>query len=212
MGAGRRRARTKVAEAERRAHDLARAHQRIGGTVDERTRWVVEGFAARDPADLSTGERATLRDDLLALAHGILTGADALAGQWALTGYSWSSGDPVLTDDDALRELWRQISKLATAHQGRVPLPQAETFLERRVRGGRYVRLELTHRAGVGLATTILYRVAELLSTCERLVECPECHRLFVARRRQERHPVCARRARDRRRPSRAKGSRATKR
>jgi hypothetical protein len=60
------------------------------------------------------------------------------------------------------------------------------------------------YRAG-DFAAALLHAVADLLIACERLRECPECSRLFLAVRRQERHVKCARKDRDARRPSRQK-------
>jgi hypothetical protein len=72
------------------------------------------------------------------------------------------------------------------------------------VSGGPYLHLA-RRRSLEGLADQVVMAAARLLEACDRLRVCPECDRIFVARRRQERHPDCARRARDSRRHSRQK-------
>jgi hypothetical protein len=192
------------AEQERRYRDWDLARQRIGTTTETRCRWLLEEFVARDPATLSTGELATLRDNLLALIGlGGPMDKDARPPQVAgHVGGDVDFDDPVLVDDAALRALWEAVGRLAQAHRTEAPLPGAEETLARASYGRGYVRLH-RRRQLKGLTDFVILEAASLLAACERLRECPECHLLFVARRRQERHPKCARQARDRRRPSR---------
>jgi hypothetical protein len=196
---------------ERRQRDVELAHQRIGATVDERCTWLLDDFAPRDPDTLSSGERALAWDALFALAEGVRDSAGRLPEDLQ---YSYRApGEPL--PDAELRDLWERIGALARAHRQPVPLPPiAEQFWARgtfRNAKRRSARVILQrHRnadspAGPGFGTALLHRVADLLAACERLRECPECNRLFVAKRRQDRHPKCARQARDRNRPSRAK-------
>ena len=181
--------------------DVGVAYHRIGGpSTEARCRWVLEEFVPRDPATLSSGDVANLRDNLQALAgYGGLAeaGSPFDAGE-----IEWN--DPVLVDDAALHTLWERVGALAQAQRTPAPLPSGDDMLTQRVRSGPYVRLERV-RAVKGLANVVILSTAKLLEACDRLRECPECHRLFVARRRQERHPPCARKARDARRPSRQK-------
>jgi hypothetical protein len=112
--------------------------------------------------------------------------------------------DPVLVDDAALRAVWARVVALTRAHREPVALPLRKEMFMQLSTGGSYLRL--SRRAEVvGLADQIIIEAARVLEGCERLRVCPECDRIFVARRRQERHPQCARQARDRRRPSRQK-------
>ena len=171
--------------------DYQLAAQRIGHTVDERCHWLLERFVTQDPADLSTGERVTLRDNLFAFAVG-------LGATWQ----TFSSKDPLAHDQAAQRSLWLEVVALTRAHRKPVVLPEAKAVLEGKKNSGPYTRLAVARQAD-GLAPMVLLAAAELLARCERLRECPECHLLFVAQRRQERHPTCARRARDSRRPNR---------
>jgi hypothetical protein len=84
----------------RRTRDINLAMQRLGG-VDDRCRWVLEDFVVRDPDEVSTGERALVRDNLAALAFGMPQVSVASDRQ-----ATWGFDDPVLTDDKALRSLW----------------------------------------------------------------------------------------------------------
>ncbi len=183
------------------AHDLERAGERIGTTVEARCRWVLEHLIPHDPSQLSTSERATLRENLMALARGLFGQVPPM-----VTRASYSLGDPVWTDDPALRELWLRIGALARAHQSPVPLPDTKFTLSRRA-DPKYVVLERTLQIS-DFGPLVLHRIVDLLTACTRLRECPECHNLFVARRRQERHPKCARARRDAKRPSRQKKGR----
>jgi hypothetical protein len=194
----------RIAEADRHLRDIALAHQRIGTTVETRARWLLEDFVARDPATLATGELATLRDNLQALAGygGLTVGPTTGAAMTASMGYD----DPVLVDEAALRAVWARVVALTQAHREPVPLPAQKEMFMRLTTGGSYLRL--SRRSDVaGLADQIVIEAARVLEGCERLRVCPECDRIFVARRRQERHPKCARQARDRRRPSRQRGA-----
>ena len=178
--------------------DVGLAHQRIGTTPDDRGRWLLSDCLEDDPAELSAGERATLRDNLVALMLG-LPGPERMPTQ-----KDWAFDDPVWTDDSALGAVWAQLGALATAHhQPGAKLPAAkEERLQQTWPAAPYVKLERVRQLD-GAAAIRLDAAAAVLAACTRLRECPECRRLFVARRRQERHPTCARRARDARRPSR---------
>jgi hypothetical protein len=185
-------------EHDRRTRDINLAMKRLGG-VDDRCRWLLEDFVARDPDALSTGERVIARDNLQALAFGMpsvpIQATDRRAG--------WAGDDPVLTDDRAFRALWQRIAELAAAH--RTPVPWAtEGVFTRQHTPGPYIHFRVEAH-GRGLASAVQAAVIDLLSAGTRIRECPECHRLFVARRRQERHAKCARQRRDRNRPSRNK-------
>ena len=186
-------------EVERRMRDINLAMKRLGG-VDERCRWLLEEFAMRDPAQLSTAERALVRDNLAALAFG-MPQIPATTNRRV----GWGFDDRVLTDDRSLRAVWRSVRNYADAHRAPFGMSFGGTF-KRLETPGPYVRLHLEAQAR-GLANALRFAVVEVLSACTRLRECPECHRLFVARRRQERHPKCARQRRDRNRPSRRKSA-----
>jgi len=194
---------------EQKQRDIALARERIGTTVDDRCRWLLDDFAVRDPDMVATGERAVLRDNLHALAEGLEPRAP---GEQAWPEPIDTTGHPLPNPPDAdLRGIWEQVVALTRAHidPASAGLPSVDEMLWARWRptsGKRSIRLE-RHRVWPDLTTALLHRVADLLAACERLRECPECHRLFVARRRQERHATCARKARDRRRPSRKKGA-----
>jgi len=118
---------------------------------------------------------------------------------------TWVFDDPVLTDDKALRSLWDAIGKLTNAHRAPMEWSARGTF-KRKEAPGPYIRLHFERYAG-NLFGAACVAVEDLLGACTRLRECPECQRLFVARRRQERHAKCARQRRDRNRPSRSKKS-----
>jgi hypothetical protein len=192
----------RAAAARRRDRDVALAHQRIGTTTEARCRWLLDEFVIRDPAALSSGELATLRDQLLALAGfgGAFEGP--LPGPANMSGTLDMDRDPVLVDDGALRQVWERVGALTRAHQAPVVLPPGEEILTVNYRGGPYVRLTREWVTN-SLADLVILRAVSLLEDCDRLRICPECDRIFVARRRQERHPRCARKARDARRPSR---------
>ena len=179
---------------EQRERDVELAHKRIGQTVDDRCRWLLDDFAERDPdTTMATAERAVLRDNLRALAEGLPADRDQMTVKL---------DDP---PDAALHALWAQLVALTRAHTTYAPLPPLtdEGLWQRwKPASSRRVRLERRH-GWPDFKTALFHRAADLLVACERLKECPECHRLFVARRRQERHPACARKARDARRPSR---------
>lgn len=177
--------------------DVMLAAARLGG-IDGRCRWLLDDFVPHDPDSLSAAERALARDNLAALAFGHPSVPASITSS-----HSFNFKDPVLTDDASLRAVWQEIGRLANAHRDPVPSRIEGAF--RAVARMPYVRLRLWHR-DTNLAATLIYSVRSLFEACERLRECPECHRLFVANRRQERHPQCARKARDARRPSRAKG------
>jgi len=192
-----------VADDARYRRDVALARERIGTTIDDRCRWLLDDFAVRDPDALSTGERAVLRDNLHALAEGMKPRG---IPEWAFPIDATGCSLPDPPDAD-LRGVWERAVALTRAHVQPADLPGVPEELWTRWRptsGKRSIRLE-RHRDWPDLTTALLHQVADLLAACERLRECPECHRLFVARRRQERHPKCARQARDSRRPSRQK-------
>jgi hypothetical protein len=197
-----------VSTSEAHLRDVVLAGQRIGLTVRKRCHWLLEDFVRRDPAELSTGERQMLLDNLVALACGF--GLNATIPSTVST-IRYASDDPVATDPAALRALWEGIGQLAAAHQAPATLPAAERTLIKQGGPGPYVRLRYDVAAR-GLAEAARHAAAELLAACDRLRECPECHQLFVANRRQERHPTCARRARDARRPSRQPKSKKARR
>jgi hypothetical protein len=154
----------------------------------------------RDPGTLSTGERAIWRDNLMALVLGPRANQGARYVQ--------------LYEDDPLgknlRDLWLVARLLDGAHRASVSLPSLEGFIgpvvaPRTSARTPYVRLARGHRAE-HFHVALLHAMADLLIGCERLRECAECHRLFVATRRQERHKACAQRARDRNRTRRTQG------
>jgi hypothetical protein len=182
-----------------RCRDIALADQRLG-TLENRCRWILDDFAARDPNTLSTSERALWRDNLMALALGPRPG-----GNWRWI--TVHEDDPL---DVELRSLWQRVVALTRAHRESVNLPPLAGWLGRApadaatssVARTPYVRMGRGYRAD-DFAAALLHAVADVLIGCERLRECPECGQLFVAVRRQERHPRCARMARDARRPSR---------
>jgi hypothetical protein len=186
----------------RRVRDLELAVERIGTTTEARCRWLLEEFVPRDPTSLASGEVTTLRDNLQALAW---HGAGARPPNVGASGW-YNTDDPVLVDDGALRQVWERVCALTRAHQAGVMLPLGEELLRRAptTSPGSYLRLE-RHRVIEGLADRVVFNSARLLEACDRLRVCPECDRIFVARRRQLRHGTCARQARDRRRPSRQK-------
>jgi hypothetical protein len=197
-----------VAWVAQRSRDVALARQRIGMTTDDRCRWLLEDFCARDPATLSTAERAMMRDNMLALAQVPFPpyGGPEDDARLELPPLPDGGGTFALDDppDAELRPLWQKVVNLTCAHRAPAPLPAVKEVLcsaPGRMANGR-LRLG-RRRASPDFQTTLLHRVADLLEHCERLRECPECHMLFVMRRRQERHPKCARKARDARRPSR---------
>jgi hypothetical protein len=174
--------------------DIDLALKRLGETAHDRARWILDDFVVRDPDQLSSGERLTLRQNLEALAR-------TRSGEFS---HSWRLDDPLWTSDAALREFWERARALAEAHRRPVTLPDAPEMFQRRSLGGPYVRLARIRRPD-DAATAVLYAVADNLAECDRLRECLRCHRLFVANRRQLRHEVCARQTRDEKRPGRGK-------
>ncbi len=179
-----------------------RARERLGATAYDHARWVLR-FAERDPRGLLAVELADLRDDLRILAA---EGAPSVARN--LTMGQWEWNDPVLTNPRALRSLWRKVVALTRAGARSVTLPPVKETYLCRVTGPRDLMLERRREATTpGVAPILLHTIADVLSTAGiRLRLCPECKQPFVAVRRQERHPACAQRARDRRRkPKRRK-------
>jgi hypothetical protein len=182
-----------------RLRDVQLAVERLG-TPENRCRWLLSDFVARDPDSLSTAERALWRDNLMALIFGV----GWFPGEWSMT---MDVNDP---PDEALPALRQRVVALTRAHREAVLLPPLEGRLVRDLLSRStapavqtpYVRMAREYSA-VDFEAALLHVVADLLIRCERLRACPECGLLFVARRRQERHPTCARKARDARRPSR---------
>jgi hypothetical protein len=186
-----------------RERDIALAQERLGD-VNGRCRWLLDVFTATDPQAIATSERAVWRDNLLAIAIGPLPG-----GLRRLV--TFREKEPLNED---IPDLWQKIVKLTGAHRGgSVDLPPLRGWLGRLdgEASDKYVHLGRGYGVGSqdvsGFEAHLLHAVADLLIACDRLKECPECKRLFVARRRQERHPLCARRRLDRNRPSRRKGA-----
>ena len=203
------------AQFEQQERDIALARARIGATSEERCRWLLDEFASRDPDTLATGERATVRDNLHALAEGLPVDDPVIGGTRVFppTGprpYDASGRLGPALDETDLRSVWTQVLALTRAHHQPVRLPKIEETLWAPglvPRGSkRRIRLIRHHDRWPDFTSAVLHQAAELLvrvAESGRLGECPECGELFVARRRQERHPKCARTARDARRPSR---------
>jgi hypothetical protein len=179
---------------EDRRRDIELAAERLGGPED-RCRWILDDFTARDPHTLPKTERALWRDKLMALVLGVGVGR----GMWRWM--TIGENEPL---DEELYGLWQRVGQLVAAHQGPVLLPPLTGALARLPGDAGatktktpYVRLTRTYRAE-DFESALLHAVADLLIGCERLRECDECHRLFVATRGQKRLKVCARRQRDR--------------
>jgi len=186
-------------DARRRNIELADAQL---GNLDERCHWLLDEFMTRDPDAILPSERAVWRDKLMALVLGARPGA----GYRLLDLFE---NDPL---EEEIRGLWERVVALTDAHRASVKLPQLEVWFGRHPETADgapvrtpYVRMGRGYRAG-DFQTALLWTVVDLLSACQKLRECPECHHLFVARRRQERHAKCARKYWDRNRPSRRKG------
>lgn len=115
--------------------------------------------------------------------------------------------------DKDLPQLWRRVVELVGAHRDSVRLPDLKVWFGRHpIPAEDSPAVTPYARMGIGLEaedfeTSLIYTVIELLSACTTLRECDECKRLFVATRRQKRHPKCARKYHDRNRPSRRRTS-----
>lgn len=185
-----------------RRRDIQLADERLGN-FDERCRWILDVFAVRDPATIAASERAVWRDNLMAL---VLGKRPPSVVRWA---GRLHENEPL---DEDLPQLWRRVVALVGAHHESVPLPSLVAWFGRHPATADDPPAKTPYaRMGVGLEakdfeTSLVYAVMGLLSACDTLRECDECHRLFVANRRQKRHPKCARRFHDRNRPSRKKG------
>lgn len=184
-----------------RSRDIRLAAERIGNTVDKRCRWLLDEFAPRDPDTMTSAERLMLRDHLQALSIHRWRHIDAETdlppdppGHVALL-----LNEPA---DEALRGLWQDVVALTRIDVNAFPVPLPDTgdglWIQRTSNKG-WVAFGRCRLRG-DFRAVLLHHVADLLVACKRLRVCPECHGLFVAQRRQERHAACARQARDRRR------------
>ena len=100
-----------------------------------------------------------------------------------MTGTLSMDDEPMLVDDGALRQVWERVGALTRAHETPVALPPGEEKLREMYRGGPYLRLT-RERVTNSLTEFVILEAASLLEGCNRLRICPECRRIFVARRR----------------------------
>jgi len=176
---------------------LRQAQARVGRTVDDRLRWIMQ-FAERDPRRLSPGDREVEREDVVGLVtspilHLVPTGP---RGKLRRLRFVW----PSLAEVETIRRAVRH--GLERVHAGTpwtLPRPPRAVLRTDVVRSANPVSVTAVSESD-DLRAGVLHEVGTLLVACRRLWRCPECGRLFVRARRQLRHPKCSQRVRDRKR------------